>query len=204
MRITYHGPQDPNVRDHGVLDVAPVSTAAQAPPCTRLEELSAKRNGLADQVNQLVERVKAGTTDAAEITALATLSGELKQITEDLAVAQQEAKDAAARERAIKFASDRDQLETSLAAARAQREKFATAFRETCLALGEFCASIDEATRLANATAGAAGVLPSDSNRIRDLNRDLHPMPALLDNHEQTKNFGWNLSFAIAPLKRRF
>jgi len=206
MKTVFHGPLPANIRDHGVFS-EPAAVAVAAPPAvplTKIEELTAKRDDLSAQVDALVERVKAGSTDAAEITALATLSGELKQATEELAAAEQEAKDEAAATERKRATERRARFEQLLVTAAEKRTTFEESFKQTCLAFGEFCESCDELTALANALVTYAGPLPLDRNRLAEVAACPDPLRKLLDAYTPTTGFGWNLSFAIAPLKRRF
>ena len=81
---------------------------------------------------------------------------------------------------------------------------FGTCRNTLSSALPSFCASVDEATRLANSFATRLGMLPLDAQTVRDLSTDPNPLPTLLDGGlKPVEGYGWNLRLNIVPLKVR-
>src|SRR5205823_2484553 len=80
-----------------------------------------------------------------------------------------------------------------------ERAEFERLFREACLALGAYCASVDAATALSNAIGG----WPQHRNAIDVATRDLNPLPPVVNGGglRGTQQYGWNMSFAVMPLR---
>ena len=86
------------------------------------------------------------------------------------------------------------------------RSEFSRHFQESCIALGKYCAAmqtVQEATN-ASAHANAAGVvLPQDQSAMRAL-RLYDPIHTLReDGYEPDTDYGWNLKFICAPMRKR-
>ncbi|MGH7484009.1 MAG: hypothetical protein ACREMY_00210 [bacterium] len=193
MRTRFIGGTPSNWRDHGALATVATAIATPSEAVTRLRK---RKSALDARLGPLAEKVKAGIADRKKISLLAKLGREARKVTDDLATAER----AQEQNESATSAANRQQFEIVVAQGQAQRATFEKLFREACLALGEFCGSVDEAAALANSFAAAKlGTPPQYTNAVRALSANLNPLPAIA-NARPTLNFGWNLNFTVVPL----
>jgi hypothetical protein len=191
------------VRDHGVFTAPqPVTVDSLRLTCTKLE---AEKACLDKQLAPLLQKIEAGDASAEELALVPELAEDARVIATrlqranlELQIAQeiQEKKDAESR---------RDRFDELVILTRRKRTEFARLYRETCVVLGQLCANVDEATRIANsfAAANVAGMNPVDRNSIAEMTEPPDPLPILLDSgFAATTEFGWNLRLSIIPLQK--
>jgi hypothetical protein len=97
-------------------------------------------------------------------------------------------------------------LEQARTEASEHRTEFLRHFREACISLGKYCAAMQKVQEMTNASAraNAAGVvLPQDQSAMRAL-RIYDPIHQLReDGYEPDTDYGWNLKFVCAPMRKR-
>jgi hypothetical protein len=209
MKLTLRTELPEGYRDHGVFvedapeGATPTAEDAQA----RAARLTTAKADADARLTALFDKVKAGTASASEFAGLAKLADEVSALDRELKEAQNAAEKAEQR-RAERVAVElRTRLETALVNAEKHKQEFAAAYKATCLALGSYCADIDEAIRLSSSWAQVSNLDLLDprrtvyGNRIALLNADLDPRPALTQaGLRGTVQHGWNCSFPITPL----
>jgi hypothetical protein len=166
-----------------------------------VEELTAKKAEADARLNLLIQQIKVGTASAQETAELSSVAAEARQLALDLDAAQRAADEQKAASAARLDQERRQRFDELMLQAKEQRTKFAQLYRETCLALGQFCASVDEARALANAMATQLGMWPQHSNAVREMSENPNPLPSLLESgFRQTNAWGWNLGISVVPL----
>jgi hypothetical protein len=209
MKMTLRTELPEGYRDHGVFDVAglegPTPTAED--PQARAARLATAKADADARLTALFDKVKAGTASASEFAGLATLADDVSALDRELKEAQSAA--ATAEQRRAERAGEelRIRLEAALTEAETRKKEFADTYKATCLALGSYCAAIDEAIKLSSSWAQVSNLDLLDprrtvyGNRIALLNVNLDPRPALTQaGLRGTVQHGWNCSFPIVPL----
>lgn len=216
MSHTFHGGLPERHTDHGVFSDSQQSANVMAQPdmtvervsariqSVKVQELTSRKQWLDEQVGELIDRVKAGSTDPDDAVNLTTLSAELRSVVDQLTAAQRELEVEEQKARHADHDARRKRFEETLIRAHSERIAFQQLFRDACLALGQLCSTVDEAVALANSLTTPLGMMPLDQAHVREISQDPNPLPALLDSgHKTTQKFGWNLRIAIVPLRKR-
>ena len=169
----------------------------------KVQELTLRKQWLDDQVGELIERIKAGSTDPDDALNLTQHSAELRSVVEQLETAQRELESEEQRARHADHDARRARFEQALERAASERIAFQQLYRDACLALGTLCSTVDEAVALANSLTTPLGMMPLDQSRVREISQDPSPLHALLDSgHSATQKFGWNLGITVVPLRK--
>ena len=189
------------VRDHGVF-------TASAPPSTiegaklRCAQLQAQKDALDHRLSPLLDKVQDGSATAEELALVPDLAEDTRIVAARLHHATVELRVIEEQQTRQEASTARSRFAFLVAEDRQQRAKFARLYRDCCITLGRLCAGVDEASALANASIGIAGMLPLDRNAVTEMSEDPNPLPTLLDNGlAPTVGFGWNLRIAVVPLK---
>jgi hypothetical protein len=206
MEVRFHGEIPEHWRDHGVFQLSPegamITENVPANPATHVEQLTAKKAQVDVQLAALLDKVKAATANPQETAKLSTLADESQKLAKEVESARAAADEQQATLDAQQQAAKRGVFDESVKRGHEQRARFFQLYRETCLAFGRFCATVDEVSALANSQATQLGVWPQHSNAVRDLSADLNPLTELLDGGlRPTMKFGWNLNLTVVPLQ---
>jgi hypothetical protein len=190
------------VRDHGVFAVTePITVEALK---LRRDQTAASRLEVDHRLAPLLDKIQAGTATAEEMALVTEVAEDSRILTDRLQRAQRELRVAEEIQEKKDAQERRDRFDDLAILNRRKRAEFFRLYREACIVLGSLCASVDEATQIANSFAAdsVAGMMPDDRNAIAEMTEPLDPLPALLDSGlNPTMEFGWNFRISVVPLK---
>jgi chromosome segregation ATPase len=168
----------------------------------QLDALRTEQSAVVDRIRTLADRAASGDADGAgELPALAKQQAELRWQIEQVETELQEQQ---ARQHERDHAARTQRFDACIAEAQAARTEFNTLFRRTSLALGTYCARVEEATRLANSLRGQGliGVFPHHANAVKELGLGMDPYEGF--DAEPVLGFGYNYRApAITAYKER-
>src|SRR5580704_12576904 len=181
------------VRFHGSPQDVPAAFR-EAPPISveeaklNVTKLEAEKACLDKQLAPLLDKVQAGSSTPEEMTLVTDLAEDSRILADRLQHANVELRVIEEKKARQQSATARARFNFLVAEDRQKRAKFARLYREACVTLGELCANVDEAAKLANSfVAGSVtGMLPTDRNVIAELSERIDPLPALLDSFSPT------------------
>ena len=173
-------------------------------PAATVEELIARKAEADAQLSFLIERIKHGQATPEETSELSSVAAQSRSLQSQLESAEEAAAQQEHARRLRAYDERRQRFDVVIAQAKQQRNKFFELYRDTCLALGAFCSSVEEATSLANSFhIPMLGTPPADSNAVRELTEKPDPLPALFESGLQgTTSFGWNFNITVIPLHK--
>ncbi len=206
MKTTYIGGVPRNWRDHGVFtegnefvghDVTTIRQAA----IDRVDKLSRTKDELDERISAAGRAAQAGNDEELAGVDLSALARDSARVSRELTEAREELEQSEARIEQEAATKRRKKFAETIARARVERTEFERLFSETCLALGKFCASVEEATTLVNSLATQLGTPLELRNELQALAEAPNPMAACLESGlKPTEQYGWNLGFQVIPL----
>jgi hypothetical protein len=195
-QVRFHGDVPPAFRDP-----QPVTVEAAKLNVTKLV---AQKDQLNATLEPLLDKIQAGSATPEEMTVVAELGEDARIVANRLHQAQVQLTVAEEKQARQQAATKRERFDRLVIDTRQKRSEFARLYREACIVLGSLCANVDEATALANASIGIAGMLPLDRNSIAEMSENPDPLPALLDSGlSPTTGFGWDFRIAVVPLQKK-
>ena len=191
------------IRDHGVTAPQPVTVETLKLHC---EQCAAQKAELDHRLAPLLDRIQSGSATAEEMNLVTELAEDSRILTDRLQRAQRELKVAQEIQDQKDAQERRDRFDDLVILNRRKRAEFFRLYREACIVLGSLCASVDEATQIANSFAadGVAGMDPLVRNKVAELSERIDPLPTLLDSGlSPTVGFGWDLRIFVSPLQKK-
>jgi hypothetical protein len=195
-QVRFHGDVPPAFRE------APPATIATA--TLSRDKWAAQKAELDTRLGPLLDKIQAGTATPEEMSLVTELAEDSRILTDRLHQAQVQLRVAEEKQARQERDTARARFNFLIAEDRQKRAKFARLFKEACVTLGELCAGVDEATALANASIGIAGMDPVHRNAVMEMSERVDPLSALLDSGlSPTTGFGWDFRIAVVPLQKK-
>lgn len=166
------------------------------------DQVAAAKAELDARLTPLFKKVQDGEATPEELKAVGELGEQARRIAGELQQAQVGLLVVEEKQAQKDAATKRERFEQLISDTREKRAEFGRLYRECCIALGQFCANVEEATRLANSFINVAGMMPTDRASVAEISENPDPLPALLDSgYRATDGYGWNLRLSVVALK---
>ena len=174
-----------------------------------VEQLEKQHATLKAQMSDLLARALTGTDTSGELSTLTREAADVSRRLESARDAELEQKEKA--QTALR-SKQRETFDRAIEEGATARAQFTALFRQTCLALGDYCVALQTATGLRAAVSLPLGpystltLMPDDANRLQALITFGDPLADLLEGDGDLQgcmNFGHDLTVRCVPLVNR-